>query len=163
MTLRLRSAVLLVLLAVFAVPGIAFGQEPASQPVPSRISFALPAYTPVSSARPDAAAPPVERSRPSILMTSLYASTALMQGLDAHSTMTALHAGATERNPVMSYLTGHPRAFVAMKAGAAAGLIFASNRLAKRNRKQAVIAMIAVNSAYLFVATHNYRVANKLR
>jgi len=75
-----------------------------------------------------ATAPESEKRRPSIVMMSLYSATALVQGLDAHSTLKAINAGATERNPLMHALTAHPPVFVALKAGAAAGLIFAGQR-----------------------------------
>jgi hypothetical protein len=87
----------------------------------------------------------------------------LTQGLDAHSTLKALNAGATERNPLMSFLTSHPPAFLALKTSAAAGLIFAGQRIAKHNKVHAALALVAVNSAYLVIATHNYRVASRLR
>ena len=136
-----------------------------------RLNFAPVSFTPspVESVarvrfdvKPSNAAPETS-SRPSVVMTSLYATTALMQGLDAHSTMKAINAGAVEKNPLMSYLTSHPTAFVALKTGAAVSLIYAGRRLAKRNKTHAVIALVAVNSAYLIIATHNYRVANSLR
>ena len=43
-----------------------------------------------------------ERPRRSALMTSLYTSTALMQGLDVHSTLRAFKNGAREGNPLMA-------------------------------------------------------------
>ena len=63
----------------------------------------------------------------------------------------------------MSYFTSHPPAFVALKAGAAAGLIFAGHRLARHNKFHAVVALVAIDSAYAIIAAHNYRVANRLR
>jgi len=129
----------------------------------SKLSFTPAASSPGAVVRFDQPTQSPERSRPSILMTSLYATTAITQSLDAHSTMKAINAGGQERNPMMSYLTSHPAAFGAVKAATAAGLIFAGRSLAKHNKKHAVIALVAVNSAYALIAVHNYRVANSLQ
>jgi len=165
MAFRLSSACLAVAAVMVAAPTLARAQEPPPRPNFSDFSAGVvtPARTARTAVRLDRDPASVERSRPSILMTSLYASTAIVQGLDVHSTMRALDAGAVERNPLMSYLTARPKAFVAVKSGTAVGLIYAGRRLAKRSKKQAAIAMIAVNSAYMFVAVHNYRVASRLR
>ena len=145
-----------------------FIRSAAAQYAPARVNFApaslrSSAFAPERAVRFDAKAPDLEKRRPSILMTSLYATTALVQGLDAHSTLKAISVGATERNPIMSFLTSHPPVFVALKAGAAAGLIVAGRRLAKHNKVHAAIALIAIDSAYAFIVAHNYRVAARLR
>jgi len=102
-----------------------------------------------------------EQSHSSLLMMSLYATTALTQILDVHSTLKAIHSGGVELNPALAGLTSHPVAFTATKAGAAAGLIYAGHRLSKRNKIQAAIMLIAINSAYAVVAAHNYQIARK--
>ncbi len=166
---RRPSALILVAAVALLIPRMAAAQA-AEAPAKPRLNFSPASFMPrpaivASAVRFDAGPAPPETTRPgrSVMMTTLYASTALMQGLDAHSTMTALNAGAVERNPLMSYLTSHPPAFVALKTGAAVGLIYAGQRLAKHNKTHAVIALVAVNSAYLAIATHNYRVASRLR
>ena len=166
--MRSRITFVIAFLALTLAPRLvssAAAQDPAPQPDVFPVSF-MPASLAGKSAaaRPshDKAAP-VERSRPSILMTSLYATTALVQGMDAHSTLKALDAGATERNAAMKAFTARPPAFVALKTGAAAGLIFAGRRLARHSKVQAAVALIAVDSAYFFIAAHNYKVANRLR
>jgi len=111
----------------------------------------------------DSASEPRAPHKPSVLMTSLYGLTALAQALDAHSTMSALHAGAREGNPVMAALTSHPPAFIALKAGAAVGLIYAGHSVAKHSKLQAVIALAAIDSVYFAIAAHNYHVAARLR
>lgn len=93
------------------------------------------------------------------ILLSLYASTAIMQSLDVHSTLKALDNGAREGNPLMAGLTGNRAAFVATKMAVAAGTIFAARRVAKTNKVAAVITLVAINSAYAYVASHNYRVA----
>ena len=97
--------------------------------------------------------------RTSGLMMSLYASTAAVQALDVHSTLSALNRGAVEKNPFMKGLAGNTGAFIAVKAGIAAGTIFATHRASKRNKVAAIVTTLAINSAYLFVVSHNYRVA----
>lgn len=140
----------------------------AAQDVPARVDFSHPfvmsaASAPVRAAGPDVAAAVVEKPRTSMLLKSLYATTAIVQGLDAHSTLKAINAGAREGNPLMSPFASHPPAFVALKAGAAAGLIVAGRRLARHNKVQAAVALIAINSAYALVAVHNYRTAARMR
>jgi len=127
------------------------------------VSFAPAAYVPLRVALFDAKASDLDRPRGSALMTSLYATTVLVQGLDAHSTLKAISVGATERNPLMHALTSSPPAFVALKAGAAVGLVFAGRRLARHNKVHAAIALIAIDSAYALIAMHNYKVAARLR
>jgi Domain of unknown function (DUF5658) len=140
----------------------AFAQEIAPRPNLSPALY-LPASTPrVSAARIQDRVADVRHPSRSPLMMSLYASTALTQALDAHSTMRALDAGAVEVNPVMSYFSRHRPAFVGMKAGAAAGMVYVGHRLAKRSKTRAAITLIAINSAYAAIVAHNYRVANSL-
>ena len=102
-------------------------------------------------------APPQKRIDP--MMSSLYVSTAVMQGLDVHSTLKALDAGAVEANPLMSGVTKNKAAFIAMKAGIAAGTIFAAHKASKKNRAAAIISLVAINSVYAMVANHNYKMA----
>ena len=102
---------------------------------------------------------PRESNRPSALMLSLYASTAALQMLDVHSTMTALDNGAVEANPLMKNVAGNKAAFVALNAGVAVSTILAARNMAKRNKVAAIATLIAVNSAYAFIVSHNYKVA----
>ena len=97
------------------------------------------------------------------LMNSLYASTAVMQALDVHSTLSALNSGGVEANPMMSGLTRNKAAFIAVKAAVATSTILATRQLAKRNKVAAVVTLVAINTAYAFVASNNYRVANSLK
>lgn len=102
-------------------------------------------------------------NRPSTLMLSLYASTAAMQALDVHSTLSALKLGAVEANPMMKGVARNKAAFIALKAGMAASTILASRNMAKRNKIAAIATMVAVNTAYAFVISHNYKVARNQR
>lgn len=101
-------------------------------------------------------------TRPAVL-PALYVATAVTQALDAHSTMTALHAGAQEANPFMRTATSSPGAFLAIKAGAAAGTILLAEKMWPRNRAGAIATMVALNSVTCIIAAHNYAVAGRLR
>ena len=127
------------------------------------MTFAASAPSGSAPRQPGDASGAVESSGPSKAMFSLYATTVAMQALDVHSTLTALNAGAVERNPVTAHLASHPPAFAAFKAGVAVGLIYAGHHLAKKSKMTAVITLIGINSAYAFVVVHNYQVANRLR
>jgi hypothetical protein len=92
------------------------------------------------------------------LLSSLYISTAVMQGLDLHSTFAALSHGAVEANPMVSPISSHPVAFVAAKSAVAVTTIYAAHRLSKRHKTAAAGMLVAVNSAYAVIVAHNYRV-----
>lgn len=104
-------------------------------------------------------APPQRRISPT--MMSLYASTAIMQSLDVHSTLLALDRGAAEANPIMKGIVKNKAAFIAMKAGVAAGTIMAARHTSKKNRLAAVVSLVAINSAYAMIVNHNYKVARE--
>ena len=97
-------------------------------------------------------------ARPAPLV-GLYVSLAALQALDIASTRRALNAGAAEANPVVAPFAGSPVALAVMKAGVTSATIVASERLWKKNRKAALLTMIALNAAYGAVVAHNYRVA----
>lgn len=96
--------------------------------------------------------------RPAALMP-LYGSLIALQGLDIHSTRSALGAGGAEANPAMRPVVKNGAAFVAVKAGATAGVIWASEKLWRKNRKAAVIFASVVNVAMAAVVANNYRVS----
>ena len=94
--------------------------------------------------------------RPDTLLP-LYLSYATLQALDIHSTMRALDRGAVEANPLMKNLTASPASLVAVKAAGAAGVLYTTEQLWKKNPTAAVMFMIAANSAMAWVVQHNYR------
>jgi hypothetical protein len=104
-----------------------------------------------------------DRSWTTPLLVSLQAATVATQMLDVHSTMQALNAGGVEANPMMGGLVKNRAAFLGVKAGISAGILYATHRLAKDNKIAAIVTAAAVNSAYLMIARHNYRVAAGLR
>jgi hypothetical protein len=102
-----------------------------------------------------------EVRRPEALMP-LYASLVALQGLDIHSTRRALSTGSgDEANPAMRGVVGNSAAFIAVKAGATAGVIWASEKMWKKNRKAAVIFAAVVNAAMAAVVANNYRHESK--
>ena len=97
------------------------------------------------------------------VLKSLYASTVIMQALDVHSTMALVSRGGAEANPIMAGLVDNKAAFIGVKAAVAATTIFAARKISKRSKTGAIIMLVAVNSAYAFVVSHNYRVARSLQ
>ena len=103
------------------------------------------------------------RRRLSVVMPSLYVSTALTQALDAHSTFEAISAGAREANPLIGRLAHHKPGFVILKSAIAASAIYLGHDLARTRKKRAVLALVALNGAYAALVVHNYRIAGQMR
>ncbi len=161
-----RVVSVLVLSLVTLIPGAvasAQAQDRPSLDISAAVSTSLTAPVRAADQLSPTLVRPQPASRPSALMTSLYASTIAMQALDVHSTLTAFGAGAVEANPLMTGVTKNPWAFVALKAGIATSTVFAARNMAKRNKVAAVATLVAVNSAYAMIVQHNYRVAQRLR
>ena len=97
--------------------------------------------------------------RPSALVP-LYASLGALQALDIYSTSRGLQRGGREANPVMEPIVGNRAAFVAVKAATTAGVVWASERLWRRqNRKAAIVLTTLTNIGLAAVVAHNYRAA----
>ena len=94
-------------------------------------------------------------------LVPLYVSFGALQVLDIHSTWRALDHGAVEANPVLQGVVGNQAGLVALKAVGTAGVIFASEKMWKRNRTASVIFMVAANSAMAWVVQNNYRTVHK--
>ena len=123
-----------------AVPPVAEA-TPLAAPAPSRNTAELGR---APQRRPDALVP-------------LYVSFSALQVLDIHSTTRALDRGAVEANPVLRGVVGNQAGLVALKAVGTAGIIYASEKMWKRNRTASIIFMVAANSAMAWVVQHNYR------
>ena len=136
-----------VLVSGFNVP---VASVPRIEPLPSSIPVTRPSGTFDDSRRP-------------VLLTPLYASTIVLQALDAHSTMSAIQKGAHEANPFMQGVAKNNGAMLAVKAGVAASTIYFAEKMWKRNRVGAVAMMIALNTIDALVVVHNYGVASRLR
>ena len=101
--------------------------------------------------------------RPSML-PALYATSAALQGYDTFSTLNALKSGAREANPLMKSVVKSPTAFVAMKAGVAAGSILAAEQLWKNHHRIGAIGMMVASNLMMgIVAAHNSHVLSQLK
>ena len=96
----------------------------------------------------------------SAAVRTLYATYGVMQGLDMASTVVARNRGAVEANPMMegSYARG-----VAVKAALGAVTMLAVRAIEKKNKKAAVVTMIAMNVATAVVVANNIHNAQRLR
>jgi len=90
-------------------------------------------------------------------LVPMYASFCALQVLDIHSTWRAVDRGAVEANPVLRGVVGNQVGLVALKAAGTAGLMYASEKMWKKNRTASIIFMVAANSAMAWVVQNNYR------
>ena len=170
----LRRALVVLVAAAVVGSGVAAAQE--TEPTTltfatAQLTQASPAY---SLARPDfrladqigvSVLSPriVERPRTSptwkSTMLLLDAMTFGTQLADFHSTRKALQMGGVEANPIMKSIVKNPGVFLGTKLGVAAGLALATHNLARHNKVAAVVASVAANSVYAYIAQRNYRVA----
>jgi hypothetical protein len=97
------------------------------------------------------------RNRRPASLVPLYVSFGALQVLDAHSTSRALGRGAVEANPLMKPFAGSGAGLLAVKAAGTAGVIYASEKMWKKNKVAAVVFMVAANSAMAWVVQNNYR------
>jgi hypothetical protein len=150
---RIAAALLAGLIAV----NVASAQElPAPSLRDAAQSQVLPAAAPGIGTAGSGLAP---QRRPGALFP-LYVSFGTLQVLDTHSTSRAITSGAVEANPMMKGIAGNEAAMLAVKAAGTAGVIFASEKIWKRNRTAAVIFMIATNAGMAWVVQNNYRAAH---
>ena len=138
---RLARYLGVALLSLTVWPRAGFAQTPPASPPPQRVAG----------------------SRPSILMVSSYAVTAIVQGLDAHSTFKALDAGAVETNPLLTPLANNRKGFIALKVAIASALIYEAHGTSKQHKIRAVLLLGAIDAAYVALARHNYQVASVMK
>lgn len=115
---------------------------------------------PATAERALAGVPAPDRRGRGILVP-LYASFLSLQVLDVHSTLRAVHRGATETNPLMAPFADQPAALVALKAGTAAGILYMTERVRRHSPLTAIVMMAAFNSVYATVVANNYRLGNQ--
>lgn len=116
------------------------------------------AATPLTESLPEWAQDKAPQS--SSAVKALYGSYGVMQGLDMYSTIVARQRGAVEANPLMK--TGFTRA-AGFKALMGASTMLAVKAIEKKNKKAAIITMIALNSVTAVVVANNVRNARRLR
>jgi hypothetical protein len=90
------------------------------------------------------------------VLVPLYVSFAVLQALDAHSTLQGIHGGLIEQNPMMRPIANRPSALLAVKAGVAASTILLADGMRGRSRVGAIVLMAGLNSLYATVVAHNY-------
>ena len=97
-------------------------------------------------------------ARRSPLLIGLYVSHAILQALDAQSTLRALPSGSVrEGNPLLRPFTAQPAALVGFKLGVTAGTIYGIDRLHKSHPRLAIISLAAINGGYVFLVRRNYQ------
>jgi hypothetical protein len=151
---------LLIALLACAPPAAA-----AERPAPAAREHAAenrtaPEAPPVLAADVDWSAPPVSiRPTRGAVLPSLYVSLAGLNAYDAYATTAGLARGAAEANPLLRGVAGSPAALWAVKGGVTASSIVVAERLWRRNRKAAAIAVMAVSNGIMAaVAARNARV-----
>jgi len=90
-------------------------------------------------------------------LVPLYVSFSALQVLDVHSTWRALEGGAVEANPLVRGVAGNRIGMLSLKVVGTTGIIFASEKMWKKNKAAAIAFMIAGNSAMAWVVQNNYR------
>lgn len=142
----------------------AFAAEEKGAALAPAFAAAAASLAPAGEIAEKLAAPRVPSLQRPLTLPVLYVAAAGLQAYDAYSTLAVLRHGGVERNPVMTGLTKHPVAFVAVKAGVAAASIMAAERMWKNhNRVGAVMTMIASNAFMAYVAANNARVLSQVK
>jgi len=144
---------LVVILSCASIRTVVAQDRPAAPEVdPGLLSFGAVVTLPL-----DVAAPIAELRRPPALIP-LYASLAVLQGLDMHSTMKGIgSAQGREANPIMQPVVENGAALLAVKATATIGVIWVSEKMWKKHRKAAVVSVFVVNALMAGVVANNYR------
>jgi hypothetical protein len=159
----LRFGVLTALCVVMLCPRVSAAQDLTSIALSARAAVARAVIDTPQADQASASAPvSSEYGHISFVMQSLYATTVVVQGLDAQSTFKALAAGAVESNSLVKPLASNRPAFIALKAGMSAAFIYAGHDLSKRHKIGAILALGLINSAYTAIALHNYHVAHAM-
>lgn len=99
-----------------------------------------------------------ERPAMSPALKTLLGSYTVLQGLDVYSTAVARRAGAYEANPVMDGPMGQA---LAVKAATGALTYYAVHKMAKKNRKAAVITMAVLNGVTAAIVANNMKNARR--
>jgi hypothetical protein len=131
-----------------------------------KLTFAMSVTAP--AATPTESAPVLDThsfSLPSshlATMAPFYATTAVLQIMDVRSTLQVIKLGGAEANPMLKSVVSHPAVFVGVKAAIAALSIYSANKMAKHNKVGAIVTMVAMNSAYAWVVSHNMTLARTM-
>ena len=99
---------------------------------------------------------PARESSPAIKV--LFGSFFALQGADVYSTAVARRAGAREINPVME---GNLGQVMAVKAVTGLTTYYAVTRMAKTNKKAAIVTLAILNGVTAAVVAHNLKTAGR--
>jgi hypothetical protein len=99
---------------------------------------------------------PARESSPAI--KALFGSYFALQGADVYSTAAARRAGAREINPVME---GNLGQVMAVKAVTGLTTYYAVNRMARTNKKAAIVTLAILNGVTAAVVVHNMKTARR--
>jgi hypothetical protein len=150
------SSVILAL-AISASPAAEMPQTPISLASAAAISVPAEPGPAANSGRVTEAWMIDTPERRPAMLPALYATLGAMQALDVYSTRRAMTAGANEANPLMRKASGNTGAMLAVKAASTAATVFFAERAWKKNKKGAVIMMLAVNGAMAAVTVRNFK------
>ena len=163
--MRVRRVVPIVSLAVclFAIaerPALAQDASIESQLLETGTAIsAAPAATVAASidVPAEAALPEFSSAKQPRWFLPIHLFTIAVQGVDAHSTLRTLEHRGVEASPLYKGVTSNKVIFLAVKAGVATAVVYATGKLSKRHRVAAVVTAAAINSVYLTMAASNYR------
>ena len=95
-----------------------------------------------------------ERREPSAAIRTLFGSYVALQGADVYSTAAARRSGGREINPVMD---GNLGQVLAVKAVTGLTTYYAVNKMARNNRKAAIVTLAILNGVTAAVVVHNLK------
>ena len=146
--------------AIFALLGLTASGAAAQELQSAAVKAADEAVASSAPAVPVATAllAPAEVRRPGALVP-LYVSFGALQVLDAKSTLDAVARGGAEANPVMKGFASKPFALAAVKAAGTTGVVFAAEKMWKKNKPAAIVFMLVANTAMAVVVNNNFRAA----
>ena len=166
---RRITAIVLVTVGLLACSeGAALAQDASGESQVIEIGAAMTAgpsaaVAAVAEAPDDAPLPELSAGKRPGWFVPIHIFSIAVQALDAHSTLRLLEQRDLRGSSSYREMTGNKAAFLAVKAGVAAAVVFATDKLSKRHRLGAVVTAAAINSVYLTMAAGNYRAARAER
>lgn len=91
------------------------------------------------------------------LLKTLYGSLAALNVIDVVSSRKALARGGVERNPLMKDAINDNMLAYGIKAATTAGTVLMIEKMAKRNRKAAIVSAFIANGVTALVVANNLR------
>lgn len=104
---------------------------------------------------------PVPADEPPASFRALSISYVALNGADAVTTIRALNNRHLEGNPLVAPLASNPPALIAVKAASSVAAVYMAERLWKRNRRAAVVTMVALNALMSSVVVRNAAIGGR--